>query len=51
MAEVNSKIQEYTGKVKSRTVEYTWLQEQYMRVKSQYESGFVPFQPPKREKD
>jgi len=47
MAEVNSKVQEYNAKLQARGLEYQWMQEQYLRMKNQYESGFVPFQAPK----
>ena len=50
-AEVNSKVQEYTSKFQARGVEYKWLQEEYLILKSKYESGFVPFQQPKQEQD
>ena len=49
-AEVASKVQEYTAKVQARGVEYQWLQEQYARLKAQYEQSFVPFAPPKEQK-
>lgn len=51
MAEINSKVQEYNAKLQARGLEYQWLQEQYLRVKNQYESGFVPFQAPPKEKE
>ena len=37
-------IQNYTSNIQKTGVEYQWLQEQYMRLKQQYEQGFVPFQ-------
>jgi len=49
--EVQSKVQEYTLKSQGRTVEYKWLADEYLRLKQQYEQGFVPFAPPKQEKN
>ena len=49
--EVQAKVQEYTLKSQGRAVEYKWLQDQYLRLKQQYEQGFVPFSSPKQEKD
>ena len=50
-AEVASKVQEYSARVQARTLEYQWLQEQYVRLQNEYEKGFVPFQQPKEQKD
>ena len=49
--EVQSKVQEYTLKSQGRSLEYQWLQDKYLRLKQQYEQGFVPFAPPKQEKN
>ena len=49
--EVQAKVQEYTLKSQGRAVEYKWLQDQYLRLKQQYEQGFVPFSSPSQEKD
>ena len=50
-AEVASKVQEYSARVQARTLEYQWLQVQYVRFQNEYEKGFVPFQQPKEQKD
>tara|TARA_R100000656_G_scaffold124083_1_gene101486 strand:+ start:1425 stop:2942 length:1518 start_codon:yes stop_codon:yes gene_type:complete len=48
-AKIATKVQEYTAKFQSRGAEYKWLQEEYIILKSKYDSGFVPLQPPSKQ--
>ena len=47
-AEVNAAVQEYQNNLQAEQARYAWLQDQYTRLKTEYEAAFVALAPPKQ---
>ena len=45
---VATKVQEYTTTVSNKQMDYTWLKEQYDRLKAEYEANFAMLAPPQQ---
>jgi hypothetical protein len=42
---VATRVQEYTTEVQNKQLDYTWLKEQYDRLKGEYENTFMIMAP------
>jgi len=49
-ADVQADVQEHSTKLAKEQLDYEWKVRQYQTLRQEYESAFVPYQPPKEEK-